>query len=144
MGVKISELLPKPALIDTGTGEFSVHALDLKEIVELITEYREGMAMLFDGGMAGKDLTPVVAKAPFMVRDIIAKAADVDDPEEVNAIEHLPGTVQLVALMEIWKLTVPQPKKMLQLLSMVREQLEAQSPEQKSPAPIPEIESSQP
>lgn len=144
MGVKISELLPKPVDVDAGIGTFQVRALNMKELVQLIVDHREGMVALFDGGMAG-DLSRFVDEAPDLSRDIIALSAGVTDSEEIEAIEQLPGTVQLVALLEIWRLTVPQPKKLVELLSALRTQVEkakvVAETQKVGPAPIPTVKS---
>jgi len=142
MGVKISELLPKPVDVDAGTGTFQVRALNMKELVQLILDHRDGMVALFDGGMGG-DLSRFVDEAPDLARDIIALSAGVSDPEEVEAIEQLPGTVQLVAMLEIWRLTVPQPKKLIELLSALRTQVEkakvVAENQKAGPPPIPTV-----
>ena len=52
-----------------------------------------------------------------MVAEIIALASD--EPESVEAVKKLPATVQLIALAEVWKASVPDPKKARELLSEV-------------------------
>ena len=56
--------------------------------------------------------------APDVVAKIIAMASD--EPESAPVVEkHMPATVQLIALSEIWALSVPDQKKAAQLLSEV-------------------------
>ena len=136
MGVKISALLPKPARVEINAeSSVEVYPLTLSEITGLITEHRDGMATLFAGAQQG-DLSKVVEQFPVLVRDLIAKAARIDEPEEIALIPDLPGGVQVSLLLEAWRLTVPQPKKLVELLSMALGQLrELGVVPQESPVP---------
>lgn len=127
MAVKISDLLPKPAEIPVGVGSLTVVALDLEAIVQVLMNYREQILHLIATAQNGKpDFAGVLKDAPDMVATIIAHAADAVGQEA--DIRKLPGTSQLMAMAEIWKLSVPDVKKFLDSLSGVMGQAKARAP----------------
>ncbi|TXH43941.1 MAG: hypothetical protein E6Q97_33430 [Desulfurellales bacterium] len=124
MGVKISALLPKPARVDVSDeAAVEVYPLTLREITQLIVDHRDGMVVLFNGAQNG-DFSQVVDQFPLLVRDLIAKAIRVEESEEIALIPSMPGGTQVALLLEAWRLTVPQPKKLAELLSMALGQLQ--------------------
>lgn len=123
MGVKISQFVAPPQLVEVEEGRgFTVRALDLTALAQLINDHREDMVALYDAGSATPPrLQEFVSRAPLVVRDVIAAGADVTDPEEIVACGRLPVTVQIDALFTIWNLTVPNPKKLEAVLSAVND-----------------------
>lgn len=123
MAVKISDLVPVPAKVNTGAGVLEVHGLSTGDITRLLMVYKKEFLGLISsaGGNGGPDYAGVMLTAPDMVADIIAMASDAVGQEE--DVKRLPGPVQLAALLEIWRLSVPDVKKLKESLSMVMGQL---------------------
>lgn len=119
MAVKISDLLPKPINVPVGGDQFlTVKSLDLKAITKVIQAHREPILQLIATAQGGKpDFAVALEMAPDMVATIIAHASGTEGQEE--DIKQLPGTVQLMAMAEIWKVSVPDVKKLLDSLSGV-------------------------
>ena len=122
-GVKISQLLPPPKTVSTGVGEFEVNGLTLPQVTKLISRHKTEFARLLVMGADGQpNYAEIVDVAPQMVSEIIAMAAGVaDEFDEVQAIGQLPAGVQLIALSEIWRLTVVDPKNFQALLQTLIE-----------------------
>ena len=136
MGVKISQLMPPPRRVELGDGSFEVRGLTLQEIVNVLVVY-QGAFLPFlsptqqptdekkvngsDPASEPANFSLLIATSPLMVRDIICLAAGIDDDEEIKAVERLTAEVQLLALKEIWELTVPNPKKLHDLVLAVGE-----------------------
>jgi hypothetical protein len=132
MAIKISDLLPKPVEVEVGTGTLVVNALDLKGITRVVQKHRETILHLIATAQKGKpDFAGALEQAPDMVATIIALAADAEGQEE--DIRKLPGTVQLTAMAEIWKVSVPDVKKLLSSLSGVMARA-------KTAPPVPNVE----
>jgi len=120
--VKIKELAQLGTPVDiSDTEQIMVRALSLKEMVTLFIESKDVFISLYSVGLEGPTvevLAPFLLSAPDVVARIIALASD--EPESAAVIEQrLPATVQLIALAEIWSLSVPDPKKARELLSEV-------------------------
>jgi len=120
--MKLADLAQLGVEVEVAPTQFiKVRGLSLNEMVGLFVRQTESFLTLYAQGMEGKadikDLTPFLLTCPTMVAEIIALATD--EPQEVNNAMKLPGTVQLIALSEIWKLSVPDPKKAQELLSVV-------------------------
>lgn len=104
------------------TQQFDVRALTLREMVILFVESRDSFLPLYAAGLKGvkgsESLAPFLVSSPDLVAKIIAFASD--EPETWQIVQkRMPATVQLIALYEIWKLSVPDPKKAQELLSEV-------------------------
>ena len=124
MAVRISEVLPNPEFVETGNGKFEVRGLPLTVLPTLIDKYKlEFARLLVLGGDEDPDYMGILNMAPQMAVDIIAYGAGVSDAQEDEiekaAIAKLPVGVQLIALEKIWRMTVPDPKKVRSLLSRV-------------------------
>lgn len=141
--VKIADLAQLSRPVDISDDQqILVRALNLREIVTLFVESREMFLPLYTAGVEGKvspeDLGPFLMTAPEVVAKIIAMATD--EPESAAQVEkHMPATVQLIALSEIWQASVPDQKKARQLLSEVTALLQRLSDENalKLPTPSP-------
>jgi hypothetical protein len=131
MAVKISDLLVKPIAIPVGGGnELMVKPLSMDAIVSVIKDYREPILQLIATAQQGKpDFAAALTMAPNMVASIIAFAADAQGQEE--DVKQLPGPVQIHAMAEIWKASVPDVKKLIDSLSGVMGQAK------KAPRPAP-------
>lgn len=131
--VKIADLAQLNRLVDiSDEQQISVRPLNLREIVQLFIESREVFLPLYAAGVEGRvtpdDLGPFLLSAPEIVARIIAMA--MDEPDKVAAVEkQMPATVQLIALSEIWKASIPDQKKASQLLSEVTKLLQKLSEE---------------
>lgn len=125
--VKLADIVNLSRPVDINDDEqIMVRALTLKEMVTLFIESSDVFMPLYAAGLAEtltvETLGPFLLTAPEVVAKIIALASD--EPEQVEATAKLPATVQLVALVEIWKASVPDPKKASELLSEVMAQLQ--------------------
>ena len=102
--------------------EVSVHPLNLTQMVTLFAGYREAFLSLYsqavDEANNRVNLAPVLLAAPDMVAKIIALAVDRED-EADQIRDHVAATLQLIAVEKIFRLSVPDPKKAGELLSVV-------------------------
>ena len=121
--VKIADLAQLGRTVDISEDQsIWVRPLNLREMVSLFIDSREVFLPLYaaglDGNVTADSLAPFLLSAPEVVARVIAMASD--DPESAPVVEKLmPATVQLIALSEIWKASVPDQKKATQLLSEV-------------------------
>jgi hypothetical protein len=121
--VKIKDLVQRTRSIAISDDEqIMVRALNLHEMVTLFIDSKDLFLPLYvagiDGDLTAEALAPFLLTAPELVARIIALASD--EPESAPIIQsHMPATVQLIALFEVWKASVPDPKKARSLLSEV-------------------------
>jgi hypothetical protein len=126
--IKIADLAQLSRPVDISEDQqIMVRALNLREMVSLFIESREVFLPLYAASMDGKvnaeDLGSFLLTAPEVVARIIAMATD--EPQSASVVEtKMPATVQLIALSEIWKASVPDQKKAAQLLSEVTKLLQ--------------------
>lgn len=112
--------LPSATIQVTDDQGFVVRGLGAREIANMIGNYREVVQPVYDkfietkeDGTADKDVSGIVTeifefmtrKAPDLLSEIIATAADDTDKEGVEAAARLPPTVQIAALEQIFFLT---------------------------------------
>lgn len=121
--VKIADLAQIGRTVDiSDSQQIRVRALNLREMVGLFVDSREAFLPLYAAGIEGRinaeQLGPFLLTAPDVVAKIIAIAMDESESAAIVQ-QHMPATVQLIALSEIWKLSVPDPKKANLLLSEV-------------------------
>ena len=126
MKVNIADLLAPPIKILVAEGKFlELRALTLQEMVNLLINNETLFMTLYsqfqEGGSPEKKIGAMLALAPEFVVQLIAIAADAIGQE--LSISRLPPTVQLIAIHELWKASVPDPKKAGELLSEVMGQL---------------------
>lgn len=126
MSVKISDLLPEAVSIPVGRGSLSIRPLDLQSVTQLIQEYRAPILELIDSARSGDpDYMALVAQSPDLAATIIALAADAVGQED--DIKKLPATSQVQALLAIWEVSVPDPKGFMDSLTVVFQNLKAES-----------------
>jgi hypothetical protein len=112
--------LKHPVTIAPDT-EIELRGLSLTELIMLFSKSEDALMHLI-GLMAvenpkAENLSGLLLAAPTLVHEIIALASD--EPTEIEAAGKLPATAQLIALFEVFKMTVPDPKKAQELLSEV-------------------------
>ena len=131
----VAALLEGPNEVQVGPDLWMpIKPLSLREIISLFLENANQFMSLYaatmgqserEGTKGEKNDMEVYAtflvSAPEMVARIIAIASESgEEPETIKAIEtRMAGTVQLIALAEIMKWSVPDPKKFVALLSEV-------------------------
>jgi hypothetical protein len=123
VAIKISDLIEPPVSVEVSArGSIELRALNLQEIVNLLLTYQDSFVTIYAEGMSAKpNFSGIMIAAPDMIVDLIAIAADAVGQEA--DIKRLPATVQLSALVHIWKQSVPNPKELRELLSQVMGQL---------------------
>jgi hypothetical protein len=140
--VKLSDLLQLGTEVEVAPGQvLRVRPLNLMEIIRLFIDQTENFLSLYASGLDGKfevkDLAPFLLSCPDMIAQIIAFASD--EPDQAGVVQkNMPGTVQLIALSEIWKLSVPDAKKAKELLSEVTALLRRAQENQSSASPKPD------
>lgn len=128
--VKISDLLEQPVVVKVGKGSLTVRALSLSEIVQLLMSRQEEFLSIYaEGSSAKPNYTKFLLATPDMVADILSLAMCA--PGQQADIKKLPGTVQLTALAETWRLSVPDPKALKESLSVVMAELRELSSNEK-------------
>jgi hypothetical protein len=136
--VKIADLAQLSRPVDISDDQqIMVRALNLREMITLFIESREVFLPLYAAGIEGKTdaetLGPFLLSAPDIVAKIIAMGSD--EPESAPIIEQkMAATVQLIALAEIWQISVPDQKKARLLLSEVTNLLQKLSDDEKRKA----------
>jgi hypothetical protein len=140
MAVKISDLLSIPTKVTVNGTLVEVSPLTLEQIVKLLAVYRYDLVVMFSDTVSGDlNLITLVATAPRMVADILAYGMGADGQQE--DILKLPGFTQVELLAEIWKVSVPDPKKLMSLLLGAMEGLHAVglSPSLQEEEPTPQL-----
>src|SRR5882724_9160789 len=120
--VKLKDMAQLGAFVDISAEEqFFVRPLNLREMITLFITSRDAFLSLFSAGVnavSSKDLAGFMVASPDLVAHIIALASD--EPDGVEMVKSkLSGPVQLIALWEVWKASVPDAKKLNELLSEV-------------------------
>lgn len=118
----IADLLPLPEEVPIGRGKLPVRGLGLEEIGRLLSVYKDQFFLF----MSGKGSFEHMALAcPALLNDILCTAADVpeDDTEYRAGVARIPLGYQLDCMAAIWKLSVPDEKKLQSLLVLVAESL---------------------
>lgn len=128
--VKISDLLEPPVAVKVGKGTVFIRALMLSEIVQLLMSRQEEFLSIYAEGSSVKpNYAKFLLATPDMVADILSLSMDAAGQQA--DIKKLPGSVQLTALAETWRLSVPDPKALKESLSMVMVELQGLSSEGK-------------
>lgn len=119
---KIADLLPDPVYLDLGKGTVELHPLSAADILKLFYKYDKTFLSLYVASSQEKpDYTTLMAAAPDMMDDIIARSMQAVD--QIEAIRRIPGTTKLIGLAAIWKISVPDPKKLKESVSQVMAEL---------------------
>lgn len=126
--VKIEDLLPKNVEVEVSPGKFlSIRPLELQELMTLFASAQDVFMGLYAAvrspGSNYQKLAPLLMAAPAFVANVLALATDSVGQEK--AIRRIPFGVQLIAVHECWRLSVPDPKKLGELLSGVMDDLRA-------------------
>lgn len=121
--VKIADLAQFNRSVDISDNQqIVVRALNLREMVGLFIDAKDVFLPLYAAGISGEataeSLAPFLLSSPELVAKIIAMASD-DLASAPTVEKHMAATVQLIALSEIWQLSVPDQKKASRLLSEV-------------------------
>lgn len=125
MGVKVSDLFPVIKTVEINGVPVEAHPLSLVQIVQLLTIYRHDLIMMFADSAEGTlNMVTLVATVPNMAADIIAFGIKAEDQYE--DIKQLPGFTQVEILAAVWEASVPDPKKLMSLLSGAMAGLQAQ------------------
>jgi len=143
--VKIEDLIPKDVQVEVSPGKFlNIRPLELQEMMTLFIGAQDLFMNLYAAvqapGTTYQKLSPLLLAAPEFVANVIAAATDSVGQEK--AIRRLPAAVQLIAVHECWRLSVPEPKKLGELLSVVTGELrklrqEGEQVDQKQPQQNP-------
>lgn len=118
--IKIKSLLPLPQKVEVGTQQVEVKGITLAQLGFLLDKYREDINLYLSGVVP--DFNSILQKAPEFVSTVLAMGLGAEGQEE--DIKSLPATIQLEILMVIWKMTVPDLKKVLQLIKGLTTNLE--------------------
>lgn len=122
--VKLADIIPKKIVVEIAEGQgIELGVVTLEQIAKLYWTYQDTFLSLYATGSGDEpNYTTIVMAAPTMVAQIIAYAAGEED--SVEAIKTLPPTVQLIALSEVWKLSVPDPKKLKEALTSLMSEIQ--------------------
>ena len=116
MALRVSDLFVIAKKVTIGNVDVEIRPLTLEQIIRLLTVYREDIITMFSDTVSGElNMITLVATAPRMVADILAFGMDADGQQ--NDIMKLPGFTQVELLAEVWKVSIPEPKKLYSLLS---------------------------
>ena len=121
--VKLSEVIPVTAIVEVAEGTaIELRPISLENIVELFWGFQDAFISLYaEGNNENPNFAALVAAAPELVATAIAYSAG--EKDSVNAVKMLPATVQLIALTEVWKLSVPDVKKLKEVLVDLSKQI---------------------
>lgn len=119
MTIRIADLIPLKESVEIAEGKFlDVNPISLPQIVQLIADHKEAFLSLYVSSQVSKpDYSLFLTVAPALVADVIAMGSNRQD--EIKDIKRMPGTVQLIALEAIWRLSVPDAKKLGEVLKRV-------------------------
>lgn len=132
MSIDFADLLPAPAEIALPNGKtFPVRGLTLEQVSYLMATNFEVLTTFMVGDTI--NFKAFALKSPELAAHAIALGADAIGQED--NIRKLPFQVQLDALMQIWSLTVPDVKKLKELLSGATTALNESRASLESPAP---------
>lgn len=122
MKLRIADMLPVSKEITLGMGTVVAKPLGLTDIIRLLSKYREEFVALYVESQKEKpDFSLFAASSDLMVSEIIARALGRAD--ELEDILALPGTVKVTLFSDVWLLSVPDPKKLVEAVAGVLGQL---------------------
>lgn len=143
----VADLVSSETVISVGEKDLVVHAISLEQMITLFLAYQTDFLSLY--GLAMQQLSDkktdlsrsdmvygsILLSAPKLVARIIVLGADLasdevtTDQAVIEVRKRMPATTQAIALSEIMKLSVPDPKKAKELLSEVTALLQKHFPE---------------
>ena len=140
--VRMSDLVVNTELLEIQQGSFvEVTALTLKQITGLFVEFQDSLIALYaESQKKDPQYGSIVLTAPDMVSKIIAYSTGAEGHEQ--KVSRLPITVQLIALAMIWRLSVPDPKKLVEALSALMSELQTLNPKAEAKVLAKETETS--
>lgn len=124
MAVKIRDLVPEKREVKFGSGVLPLRGLKLPEIVALLVKHKEEVAPFFSGQQM--DFGPMFVGLPSVVAEIIALSADAQG-QEADILE-MPAPDVIEALMAVWEISIPNVKKLVELIASAAKQLTAALP----------------
>lgn len=103
--------------VPVGAGSFAVRGLSTSDLQYLVQQHGEDMRGMFNEFINGKtselsklEIGPILKellnRAPTLVHDVIALAADAEDDADRTTIKQLPASSQMTALGGIFTLTL--------------------------------------
>lgn len=125
MAIKIADLLPSPRKVPTGNGDLEVRGLSLEQTSNLLTEYSTELMQFFGG--ENVDFKGLVIASPGIVAEVICLASDAVGQED--DARRFPVHVQIAAMTAIWEETIPDIKKLSELLSTALAKVKAEKAE---------------
>jgi hypothetical protein len=117
MTLKIADLIPTAVEVEVAPGKhLALSPLSLPQIIRLVATHRNAFLSLYaEAQKKEPDFTPYLMAAPDLIVQVIGMAADAED--QLEDVARLPASVQLIAVTEAVKLSVPDAKKLGGLLS---------------------------
>lgn len=111
----LEDLLPEPKQVIIGRGALTIRGLEMQEMARLLAAYK-GTLM---GYLAGQkqDWMGLLVASPELVTDIIAMASGYEDEQDRAKLRRIPPQFQLDCLEAVYKLSVPDEKKLGELLT---------------------------
>jgi len=128
----LSGLVSKEVVIVVNDHEFSVRGLTVCGLAKIASTFKSELVGLFEGT---SDLDQMLIGSPLFVATVISHASG--EPDQVDKAKELPAGVQLMALKEIWDLTVGEPEELGKLVRMVKSAMDKMAPLIKEPVAIP-------
>lgn len=118
--INLEDLLPEVRRVNVGRGEVDVYGIGLADLAPIVLAHGEVLKQFFTAETP--DFMGLATVAPDVVLQLIAKGIRIDDIEQVRRI---PLTAQIDILINIWEVSVPDPKaltaKLQELLVMVQQ-----------------------
>lgn len=100
--------------VQTVGGDFEVFPLTLDDIGALLTKYRTHVEELLGGDV---NIDSILKDAPDFAAEIIALASREPLEMAVKTVQGLPFSTQVIALNEVWGLTVYDPKELMAVIN---------------------------
>jgi len=124
----LSEIIGATKQVDAGGGRMiEVRGVSLEEISRLLAVHRSQFeSLIIMAATEQPDWMGFVAGAPLFINDLLAVAMEIEDEEDKKLVGKLPLGTQVLAIKDIWGLTVPQGKKFSELVSTAIQWLQTQ------------------
>ena len=112
MAIRLRDLVPESRFLEYQEHKFPLYPLNLSDISILLSKYQKQIEVILKvtEKLEDFDFELVKSTAPDLLADIIAFGLRVSEKEDIDAIKTFPPGVQLTALLDIWDLSVPNPK----------------------------------
>jgi len=113
MGVDLRTLIPAPRTVNLGNGEAAITGLTLEQLASLMGEHAAEIQAFLSSKET--DVTALVTKLPDLAVKLIAMGLKAEGQEDV--VRQIPVATQINILLDLWELSVPDPKKFMARLS---------------------------